>query len=39
MGAPRVGKSTLVNQFLWEIFVPDYRPTVGGARWKKKLFF
>uniref|UniRef100_A0A915E1Y2 GTP-binding protein Rhes n=1 Tax=Ditylenchus dipsaci TaxID=166011 RepID=A0A915E1Y2_9BILA len=33
MGAPMVGKSTLVNQFLWEIFLREYRPTVEEFNW------
>uniref|UniRef100_A0A183BN31 GTP-binding protein n=1 Tax=Globodera pallida TaxID=36090 RepID=A0A183BN31_GLOPA len=33
MGAPRVGKSALVNQFLWEGFLNDYRPTVEEFNW------
>ncbi|KAL3072995.1 hypothetical protein niasHS_017969 [Heterodera schachtii] len=33
MGAPRVGKSALVNQFLWEGFLHDYRPTVEEFNW------
>ncbi|CAD5206050.1 unnamed protein product [Bursaphelenchus okinawaensis] len=33
MGAPRVGKSTLVNQFLWEAFIREYRPTVEEFNW------
>ncbi|KAI1726994.1 ras family domain-containing protein [Ditylenchus destructor] len=33
MGAPMVGKSTLVNQFLWEVFIREYRPTVEEFNW------
>ncbi|KAI6203687.1 hypothetical protein M3Y94_00585300 [Aphelenchoides besseyi] len=28
MGPPRVGKSTLIGQFLWEKYIREYRPTV-----------
>ncbi|KAI6182043.1 Ras family protein [Aphelenchoides bicaudatus] len=33
MGGVKVGKSTLVNQFLWEAFIKDYRPTVEEFNW------
>ncbi|KAH7726737.1 Small GTPase superfamily [Aphelenchoides avenae] len=33
MGAPKVGKTTMVNQFLWELFVREYRPTVEEFNW------
>jgi len=33
MGSQRVGKSTLVNQFLWEAFIKEYRPTVEEFNW------
>ena len=33
MGAPKTGKSALVNQFLWEAFLADYRPTVEEFNW------
>lgn len=33
MGAPKTGKTTLVNQFLWEAFIKDYRPTVEEFNW------
>jgi small GTP-binding protein len=33
MGGVRVGKTTLVNQFLWEAFIRDYRPTVEEFNW------
>jgi GTPase SAR1 family protein len=33
MGSVRVGKSVLVNQFLWEAFVEQYRPTVEEFNW------
>lgn len=29
----QVGKSTLVNQFLWEAFIKEYRPTVEEFNW------
>ena len=28
-----MGKSALVNQFLWEIFIQDYHPTVEEFNW------
>ncbi|KAL3997741.1 Ras family protein [Acanthocheilonema viteae] len=33
LGAPKVGKSALVGQFLWEEFIKQYRPTVEEFNW------
>uniref|UniRef100_A0A0R3RP51 Zonular occludens toxin n=1 Tax=Elaeophora elaphi TaxID=1147741 RepID=A0A0R3RP51_9BILA len=33
LGAPKVGKTALVSQFLWEEFVKEYRPTVEEFNW------
>ncbi|VDK79603.1 unnamed protein product [Litomosoides sigmodontis] len=33
LGAPKVGKTALVGQFLWEEFIKNYRPTVEEFNW------